>query len=152
GPFGAPLAQWAKVLDQAIEQAKARQHQEEPIPQVFIRDGRPLLSEQELAFKGRQSLFRQLEQALGGQSGQRSTLLLFGQRRVGKTSALHQLPLRLGSHILPIFLDLQDLRLGSAESSAGLLAGMATQIRAALPNALQPPPIDPQRLEREPYP
>jgi hypothetical protein len=83
-------------------------------------------TESAVTFKGRQQTFRQLENALGGR--QRSTLLLVGPRRTGKTSLLHQLPHRLGSQIIPVFLDLQASNLGSNESSAGLISGMMEEI------------------------
>ena len=57
----------------------------------------------------------------------RTTVVLHGPRRYGKTSLLKQLPARLGPDVLPVFVDLQS-GLGGAESAATLLAGLAAEI------------------------
>ena len=105
---------------------------QEPIPQVYIKDGTPIRlagrPDTALPFKGRASLFRQLESALGGKEGERATFVLYGQRRTGKTSVLFQLPRRLGSQMVPAFLDLQSPKLGGANNVAGLLGGISDAV------------------------
>ena len=74
--------------------------------------------------------------------------------RAGKTSALLQLPRRLGGHRdgRPS-LDLQDARFG-AESAAGFLGALASAVReeAQRHNGLTLPPLDRAALAADPYP
>lgn len=156
--FGAALARWSKIIDASLVEARERQRQEEPIPQVYISDGRPIRPgnrpDTAQPFKGRASLFRQLENALGGGVSQRTTFLLYGQRRMGKTSLLLQLAQRLGSQMIPTFIDLQSAKIGGANDAAGLLAGLADEVieetwrhrKARLPG------IDRKALIDDPYP
>jgi uncharacterized protein len=58
-------------------------------------------------FVGRRSLAKELEGALSLES-RRPTFLLKGERRMGKTSALQQLPNLLGSHYISVFYNLQQ--------------------------------------------
>ncbi len=100
GEFGAVLATWSHLVVAALESARRQQQIDEPIPQVYANDGKAIWPstrrDEEVPFKGRKSLITQLELALGGQAVERSTMLLYGQRRTGKTSMLLQLPHRLG--------------------------------------------------------
>lgn len=58
-------------------------------------------------FVGRDDLAQQLEYHLN-KGSHRPTLLLNGERRMGKSSALLQLPYLLGSTYVPVFYNLQD--------------------------------------------
>ncbi len=75
-------------------------------------------------FVGRGDLAQQLGEAL--RRSRRPTFFLTGERRMGKSSILKQLPDLLGSHYLPIFYDLQSS--GIASSSAAFLATVAEAI------------------------
>jgi hypothetical protein len=67
----------------------------------------PVLQPGTPLFVGRQDLVQQLEQGLG-RGSHRTTFFLNGERRMGKTSTLRQLPLLLDARrFLPIFFDLQ---------------------------------------------
>ncbi len=125
------LATWSQLVAAALEAARQQQQIDEPIPQVYANDGKAIWPgtrrDEEVPFKGRKSLITQLELALGGQAGERSTVLLYGQRRTGKTSMLLQLPRRLGSQIVPVFVDLQAGKFG-AKDAAGLLSGLADTV------------------------
>ncbi len=59
-------------------------------------------------FYGRERLFTFIEENIGGQSKQ-NVLILIGQRRTGKTSALLRLDERLPSYLLPVYIDCQSL-------------------------------------------
>lgn len=152
-PFGTALANWAKLIATDLEKARQRQHEIEPIPQIYQSDGKPIdpwqEHEQMLPFKGRESLFSQLETALGGE--RHTTFFLYGQRRTGKTSVLKYLPQRLGSQVVPTLLDLQGF--GNAETINGIIEGMTQRINDdALRHAdLKFPSIDSKKLERDPY-
>lgn len=153
GPFGTGLARWAEIITDGLKEARQRQREVEPIPQVYQSDGKAIdpwqKHEQMLPFKGRERLFSQLETALGGE--RRTTFFLYGQRRTGKTSVLKYLPQRLGSQIVPTLLDLQGF--GTAETITGIIEGMTRRINDdALRHAdLKLPSIDTLKLERDPY-
>ncbi len=107
----------------------------------------------ETPFKGRRALFRRLEEALGGAEGQRSTYLLIGQKRSGKTSALLQLERRLGTQAVPAFLDLQSEKLGGAADAAGLLHGVAEAVGdEARRREVVLPDLTRKMLDADPYP
>ncbi len=72
-------------------------------------------------FVGRDDVAQQLSEALG--RSRRPTFFLTGERRMGKSSILKQLPGLLGSRYLSVFYDLQST--GIASSVAALLAAIA---------------------------
>lgn len=80
-------------------------------------------------FVGRQDVVQQLESALN-RVDSIPPFLLNGERRIGKTSVLNQLPTMLDSHYLPIFYDLQ--KPGSTSSTARFLATIAAEINTVL--------------------
>jgi uncharacterized protein len=105
-------ARLSKVVD--VWLALARQEQE-VLKQVPIYSGRidnpynpgyPLKPEDPL-FQGRYDLAQVLESALM-KGDRRPTFLLSSERRMGKSSALLQLPRLLGSRFVPVFYDLQS--------------------------------------------
>jgi hypothetical protein len=74
----------------------------QPIPNPYA-TGKPLRPGSPV-FVGREDVFAFMEQNLGGAGGE-SVLILIGERRMGKTSILRQLPLRLGEGFVPVFVD-----------------------------------------------
>jgi photosystem II stability/assembly factor-like uncharacterized protein/tetratricopeptide (TPR) repeat protein len=66
--------------------------------------GAPVTDER--MFFGREDVFEWIEHNLAGQYADH-ILVIHGQRRVGKTSVLRQLPVRLPSRYIPVFFDLQ---------------------------------------------
>lgn len=72
-------------------------------------------------FVGRDDVAQQLSEALS--RSRRPTFFLTGERRMGKSSILKQLPGLLGSQYLSVFYDLQST--GIASSIAALLAAIA---------------------------
>jgi hypothetical protein len=148
---------WRGLIAAAHQEAQAEQRRLEPIPQVYVGDGKPILPagrhEEDVPFKGRTALFRQLEQAVGGSGSERQTLLLYGQRRTGKTSILRQLTRRLGSRCIPVFLDVQGEQLSGASDASGVLEGIARFVRQdAQERAFSLPVLDAADLQRDPYP
>jgi hypothetical protein len=139
GTFLSILPTWEKLLEKEIEKAETQAKEEEPIPQVFAKDGkarsRNATGHQVAPFKGRKTLFRTLEQGLGGKH--QGTYLLVGPHRFGKTSILYELPNRLGSKIIPVFIDLQSVDLHTRECNdaiAKLLSHIGTIIREKIVN------------------
>lgn len=79
--------------------------------------GKPLTAASEALYMGREDVFMWIEENLLGKT-QPHTLILYGQRRMGKTSTLYQLvggkrgqPIREypGYPIFPVYIDLQSL-------------------------------------------
>lgn len=91
-------------------------------------------------FVGRDDIVQKLGQAL--QKRYRPTFLLTGERRMGKSSILKQLPLLLGPRYFPVFYDLQST--GVLTNTATLFAAFATGIEQQLLER----GILPQKLER----
>ncbi|MEW5869567.1 MAG: ATP-binding protein [Chloroflexota bacterium] len=143
--FGAALAGWGALFEAEL----AALAQQERIPNVYVA-GSPLAQDSR-AFKGRRDLFRALEAELASPAGQRPAVLLYGSRRMGKTSALRQLPSRLGPQIVPVMVDLQEA--ATAQDAAGLLYLLASGVRqgAAACRHLALPELPRQALQDDPY-
>ncbi len=80
-------------------------------------------------FVGRRDLVQHLAEALS-KGSRRPTFLLNGERRMGKSSTLKQLPNLLGAHYLPIVYDLQVR--GVSASIDGLLNTIAGEVYKAV--------------------
>ncbi len=89
----------------------------------------PVLELSSSLFVGRQDLVRQLEEALS-RGSRRPTFILNGERRMGKSSTLKQLPNLLGARYLPIFYDLQNR--GVSSSAAVFLGSIAEEIHEVM--------------------
>ncbi len=87
-----------------------------------------VLKPRDSLYVGRRDLVQQLAEALS-KGSRRPTFLLNGERRMGKSSTLKQLPNLLGAHYLPIVFDLQAR--GISASIEGFLASVAGEIQRA---------------------
>ena len=87
-----------------------------------------ILEQRDPLFVGRAELVRQVGATL--HSDHPPTFFLTGERRMGKSSILKQLPILLGSRYLPIFYDLQST--GITSSIAALLATIAEEVHDTL--------------------
>jgi len=144
--FGRILERWEAILAQKLVELKDR----EIIPNVYVA-GNPLATNSKV-FKGRHDLFLALERELATAAEQRPALLLYGGRRCGKTSAIKQLPVRLGPRLIPVEVDMQDAV--NAEGASGLLCNLAKQIRenALTHRRLKLPELTRDALAVDPYP
>jgi len=96
-------------------------------------------------FVGRRDLARQLEHALR-RGSQRPTFSLNGERRMGKSSTLKQLPRLLESrYFRPIFYDLQAPEISS--SIVAFLSTVAERICDAVSNEIQLEVLDKKALQ-----
>jgi hypothetical protein len=102
----------------------------------------PLTPQQDL-FVGRTDIGARLEQLLRGH--RRPPLLLYGQRRMGKTSLLNHLGRLLPSTIVPLFVDLQGPA-ARASDHVGLLYNIA---RGMVASAMQQRELALPMLSRE---
>jgi len=144
--FGRILERWEAILSQKLGELKDR----ESIPNVYVA-GNPLATNSKV-FKGRHDLFLALERELATAAEQRPALLLYGGRRCGKTSAIKQLPVRLGPRLIPVEVDMHDAV--NAEGASGLLFNLAKQIRenALTHRRLKLPELTRDALAVDPYP
>ncbi len=122
------VQQWQEVASRELEELSRRRSSEgigrieNPyVPGLVLEQRDPL-------FVGRAELTRQLGTAL--HSNHPPTFFLTGERRMGKSSILKQLPALLGSHYLPIFYDLQST--GITSSIAAFLAAIAEEVHETL--------------------
>jgi len=141
---------WLTILETA-QRTLSEQTQQKEIPQRYIAGGSLDPETATYRFKGRIDIFREIETLT--LSDQPPTLLLYGDRRTGKTSTLKYLPEKVGATIIPLLVDLQ----GGA--SATTLQGLAeyfvkTIFEAArrLPRRLDLPDHNADKLARDPFP
>ena len=99
-----PIAQrWKGAIEQALEDVS--QSTGPALIENFYIFGNPIPPEQGKVFVGREDLFAKIQENLAATN--KPTLVMYGQRRTGKTSVLLQLPNRLSADYVPVFVDLQ---------------------------------------------
>lgn len=119
-----PIAhQWRQIVSDTIRAltVKTELHQEIQNPYVV---GVPLTKHQEI-FVGRTDISAHIERLL--QDQHHPPLLLYGQRRMGKTSLLYNLRWLLPNWIVPLIVDLQG-PVALASDNAGFLYNLAKGI------------------------
>ena len=100
------VAKWQRILASHIEAMTIPAQYQQEIPNPYI-CGMPLSERQSLLFVGRSEIIERINQML--MQDKCPPLLLFGQRRMGKTSLLLNLSHFLTSSIIPCFVDCQGL-------------------------------------------
>ena len=139
------LENWDEVLRTAHAQAL----RQEWIPNPYT-PGSPLMARSPV-FRGREPVFHMLEAELANYRQQRPALLLYGERRMGKTSTLKRFPVRLGPRVVPLIVDLQSA--AATDTAQGFFSRLIADARAAARahRRLEIPPPDASRLESDPY-
>src|SRR5262249_50381307 len=114
--FGAVVASWRRIVAAHIQHVatEAASRQEIDSPSI---PGLPLTPRQAI-FVGRTDIGARIEQLLLDR--RHPPLLLYGQRRMGKTSLLHHLGRLLPSTIVPLFVDMH-WAVSRASNDASLL-------------------------------
>lgn len=143
-----PIAQsWREIIVNYVEElAKATELRQEIDSPYII--GVPLTLEQEI-FTGRDDIGTRIEQLILDR--RRPPLLLYGQRRMGKTSLLNNLGKLLPNSIIPLFVDLQGAP-SSAKDSTGFLYNLARgMITSAKRHALTLPSLTREELEKDAF-
>jgi hypothetical protein len=100
------VADWETIIASEIRRLTARPARVVQIPNPYIA-GLPLQLDDQQIFVGREGLFRDIRSRLT--SGGKSVPFLFGQRRMGKSSVLFQLPRYLPPTFITVFVDLQGM-------------------------------------------
>ena len=147
GRFRPIAAAWRQIVASANQQlvAEAELRQEIDSPYII---GVPLTEQQEI-FVGRADISARIEQLLLDR--RQPPLLLYGQRRVGKTSLLNNLGRLLPSTIVPLFVDLQGPA-SRATDDAGFLYNLArAMMRSARQRDLTLPKLTREALTADPF-
>ena len=139
---------WGQVVRDRIQTLTLTVEQRQEIDSPYI-IGVPLTQRQEI-FVGRREACDRIERLL--RSPHRSPLLLYGQRRMGKTSLLNHLGRLLPDNIIPLFVDLQ----GTASRASDLSSFLYNLARAMTRSAqhqrdLQLPPLSRAALTTDPF-
>ena len=121
--LGEVVKTWRTIAQRELEQLEAAPEKTSRIENPY--NPGPALELRDSLFVGRRDLAQQLGDALG-RGIRRPTFLLQGERRMGKSSTLKQLPDLLGARYLPIFYDLQTR--GFSSSIAVFLGKIADEI------------------------
>jgi hypothetical protein len=102
----------------------------EPVSNPYIL-GNPVRGYQ---FVGREDIMTRLEELWGG-AGQKPSVVLYGHRRMGKSSILHNLGARFGSQTTIV--DFNTQREGMVNNTSELLYNLALAIYDALPDPMK---------------
>ena len=121
-------ARWADLLTGAREAAQAAVEEARELENPFI-FGNPIHAWSDGLFTGRRDIAVEIERNIL-RAAQTPTFLLYGQRRMGKTSILNQLPTLLGPGFLPVTIDCQAP--ATVESQPALLRHVSRCLSSAL--------------------
>ncbi|MCB0179072.1 MAG: ATP-binding protein [Anaerolineae bacterium] len=141
-------ARWRQTIADHVRRLTETVETRQEIDSPYV-IGIPLTEQQEI-FVGRTNISTRIEKLLLDR--RRPPLLLFGQRRMGKTSLLNNLSRLLPSTIVPLFVDLQ----GPA-SQANDYTGFFYNIARGMINSAQRqrgltlPPLPRKRLQVDPF-
>ncbi len=144
-----PIAvKWRETIANHVEELRKTVELRQEIDSPYI-IGVPLTQQQEI-FVGRTDISARIEQLLLDQ--RRPPLLLYGQRRTGKTSLLNNLGRLLPNAIAPMFVDLQGPA-SRASDHAGLLYNIARSMvsSAQRQRRLSLPALDRESLAADPF-
>jgi energy-coupling factor transporter ATP-binding protein EcfA2 len=143
-----PIAHsWRQIISNYVEELTQETELRQEIDSPYI-IGPPLTEEQKI-FTGRTDIGLRIEQLLLDR--RRPPLLLYGQRRMGKTSLLNNLGRLLPNTIIPMFVDLQGAP-SSAKDSAGFLYNLARgMIKSAKKQGVNLPPLTREALTNDPF-
>ncbi len=143
-----PIAgQWQRLVDAHSRRLAEAIEQSGEIDNPYV-VGVPLTRQQEI-FVGRTDIVARIEQLLLEQ--RRPPLLLYGQRRMGKTSLLHNLGRLLPRTIVPLFVDGQ--RIALAGDYPDFLYNLAAEIKksAERQRQLTLPPLNRAEFSHNPF-
>ena len=121
-------SEWATLFTGARDAARADLEDTRELENPFV-FGNPVFAQGDGLFTGRRDLVLEIERNVL-RAAQTPTLLLYGQRRMGKTSILNQLPALLGAGFLPVLVDCQAPAM--ADSVPALLRYLSRCLSAAL--------------------
>jgi len=141
-------ARWRLIVADHVHKLTKAVELRQEIDSPYI-IGVPLTTQQEI-FVGRTDIGARIEQLLLDR--RRPPLLLYGQRRMGKTSLLNNMGRLLPSTIIPLFVDLQGPA-SQASDHAGFLYNITRGIvdSASRQRGLALPPLPREALVADPF-
>jgi len=122
--YGGIIDRWTGIIEGAARALAAASGTEREIRPVYLAGPHLRPGEADDLFKGRGDLFGEIENAL--LAPRPPVLLLWGQRRTGKTSLMAYLPMRLPAEIVPLRVNVQNV--AAASSLAGVAFTMAQEM------------------------
>ena len=139
---------WYAIVTNYVQELAEAVELKQEIDNPYI-IGVPLTEQQEI-FTGRTDIATRIEQLLLDR--RRPPLLLYGQRRMGKTSLLYNLGRLLPNSIIPMSVDLQG-PVSSASDYAGFLYNIARGMidSAKRQSALTLPSLNRETLQDDPF-
>ncbi|MHC5756484.1 AAA family ATPase [Nostoc sp.] len=141
------IKSWREIVINYIDELTKINELRQEIDSPYI-TGNPLTLEQEI-FTGRDDIGLRIEQLLLDR--RRPPLLLYGQRRMGKTSLLNNIGKLLPSNIIPMFVDLQGAP-SSANDHAGFLYNLARDMeKSAKKQGVILPSLAREVLKSDPF-
>ena len=140
---------WLSILTTAKQNLERQTTYSQEIPQAYIAGASLDPETAKSRFKGRRDLFRELESI--SMATRSPTLLLYGNRRTGKTSTLKYLPQKVGGSLIPLMVDLQGI--ASATTLYGMAKSLVKQIidSARISRNLSLPYPDKEELKEDPF-
>jgi hypothetical protein len=144
-----PIAQrWQNIIDLHLQDLIKESELRQEIDSPYI-IGVPVTNRQQL-FIGRTDISERLEKLLLDRRS--PPLLLYGQRRTGKTSLLNNLGRLLPTSIIPLFVDLQG-SISSAKDHTGFLYNLAKGMinSAQRQRNLKLPPLSYETIATDPF-
>jgi len=125
--LGSITNKWLQILQDSRKTLEEEAANSPEIPNVYLAGNALLPNDAKERFKGRQDIFRAIEDI--SLSAQPPVFLLYGRRRTGKTSALNYLPQKVGSDLIPLFVDVQNI--ASFTSYKNIVNSLVEQIKAS---------------------
>lgn len=147
-PRFCPIAKkWHEIITNHVEELAKEVELRQEIDDPYVLA--VPLTQKEKIFRGRDETGKRIEQLILDR--RRPPLLLYGQRRMGKTSLLYNLGKLLPNPIIPMFVDLQGAP-SSANGYAGFLYNLARgMITSAKKEAVTLPPLTRETLKDDPF-
>jgi len=121
------IQQWRRLVSEAGGEV-GRAEEIGPVANPYVA-GNPVTGE---LFVGREDILRRLEELWGGE-GQKPSVVIYGHRRMGKSSILHNLGTRFGTQTVIVDFNIQ--RAGLVASTGELLYNLALALYDDLPRA-----------------
>lgn len=143
--FAIIAEQWYVLISGEITRISEKNNLWLEIPDPYI-IGNPIFPTSHQVFVGRDNIFETIHANLE-KPFQKSTFMLQGDRRSGKTSILLQLPLHLDTKFIPVFVDLQGI--ANVNSETSFLYSLAKSIARGAINTRNFVLPEPVRIEYE---
>lgn len=141
------IKRWTHLLEETTRMLETKAQASGEIANPYL-PGQPIEASRTFRyFQGREKVFAEIERYALEQG--RQSMLLYGMRRMGKTSTLNLLSTRLGAGLVSLRVDLQGVQV---ETSAGLLRSLAMQMASSgLEFGIHLPSLDANELANEPH-